>query len=42
MSYLVLEMRERSGYGDSEHSYDLPTQYLKQFEPALKQAWPIS
>lgn len=31
-SGLILESRERSGYADSEHSYEFPRQYLGRFE----------
>lgn len=35
MGYLILEMREGSGYGDSDRMYEFPARYLKQFDEAL-------
>lgn len=35
MGYLILEMREGSGYGDSDRSYEFPARYLRQFDEAL-------
>lgn len=35
MSYLILEMREESGWGDSNIHYEFPARYLRQFEEAM-------
>jgi putative restriction endonuclease len=35
MGYLILEMREGSGYSDSERTYEFPARYLRQFNEAL-------
>ncbi|MCX5650818.1 MAG: HNH endonuclease [Planctomycetota bacterium] len=35
MGYLILEMREGSGYGDSDRKYEFPARYLRQFDEAL-------
>ena len=35
MGYLILEMREGSGYGDSDRTYEFPARYLRQFDEAL-------
>lgn len=35
MGYLVLEMREGSGWNDSEDHYEFPRRYLAEFEVAL-------
>jgi hypothetical protein len=35
VGYLILEMRERSGYGDSDRTYEFPARYLRQFDEAL-------
>ncbi len=35
MGYLILEMREGSGWGDSASHYEFPSRYLARFEEAL-------
>jgi putative restriction endonuclease len=35
VGYLILEMREGSGYGDSDRTYEFPARYLRQFDEAL-------
>jgi putative restriction endonuclease len=35
VGYLILEMREGSGWGDSESHYEFPVRYLARFEEAL-------
>jgi putative restriction endonuclease len=35
VGYLILEMREGSGWGDSESHYEFPARYLPRFEEAL-------
>ena len=34
MGYLILEIREGSGWGDSESHYEFPSRYLARFEEA--------
>jgi putative restriction endonuclease len=36
VGFLILEMREGSGWNDSEKSYEFPRRYLAQFEQAMR------
>jgi putative restriction endonuclease len=42
MGYLILEMREGSGYGDSDRTYEFPSRYLRQFDEAIADAGAIA
>ncbi len=37
MGFLILEMREGSGWNDSADSYEFPVQYLPQFQAAMNE-----